>query len=143
MGQSGGGERKSAILRDFCAKKTLFWEAFGPPVRPFFGGPLGQQKGVPGGPSKIVAFFDRFWDLPGRPQEGSRLHGSSTFTFAAGSKKGSNMGAKMECFGLPNPNYTNFGVPFGRNRGPKSCIRNLVVFEGPVPGPVPPWRNRV
>ena len=60
--------------------------------------------------------------LPGGPQEGSRLDGSSIFTFAAGPKKGSNMGAKMEPFGLPNPNYTHFGAPFMRNWCPKSCI---------------------
>ncbi len=32
----------------------------------------------------------------------------------------------MEPFGLPNPNYTHFGLPFGRNWGPKSCIEKWV-----------------
>ncbi len=80
------------------------------------------KKGGLGGPSKLDPFFVRFWGLPGGPQEGSRLDGSSIFTFVAGPKKGSKMGAKMEPFGLPNPNRTYFGAPFGRNRGPKSCI---------------------
>ena len=84
----------------------------------FFGAPGTLKKGGPGGPSKLDQIFGRFGGLPGGPQEGSRLDGSSTFTFAAGPKKGS----KMERFGLPNQNYTHFGPPFVRNRGPKSCI---------------------
>ena len=87
-----------------------------------FSGLRDTKKGGPGGPSKLDPFFGRFWSLPGGPQEGSRLHGSSIFTFAAGPKKGSKMGAKMERFGLPNPNYTHFGAPFVRNWCPKSCI---------------------
>ncbi len=99
----------------------------GPKIVTFFVWSLRDtKKGGPGGPSKIGALFDRFWGLPGGPQEGSRAHESSIFTFAAGPKKGSNMGAKMECFGLPNPNYTHFGAPFGRNRGRKSCIEKRV-----------------
>ena len=81
------------------------------------------KKGCPGGPSKLDPCLGRFWGLPGGPQEGSRLDGSSIFTFAAGPKKGSKMEPKMEPFGLPNPNYAHFGLPFGRNRGPKSCIK--------------------
>ena len=66
------------------------------------------KKRGPGAPSKPDQVFGRFGGLPGGPQEGSRLDGSSIFTFAAGPKKGSKMGAKMEPVGLPNPNYTNF-----------------------------------
>ena len=86
------------------------------------GGILGQHTGllehilgVNGLSGSWTLRFGRFWDLPRGPQEGSRLHGSSIFTFAAGAEKGSKMGAKMECFGLPNPNYTHFGAPFVRN----------------------------
>ena len=43
------------------------------------------------------------------------------FHFLAGPKKGSKMGAKMEPFGLPNPNYTHFGAPFGRNCAQNEC----------------------
>ena len=39
--------------------------------------------------------------LPGGPQEGSRLDGSSMLTFAAEPKKDSKMGAKMERFESP------------------------------------------
>ena len=93
-----------------------FGGAFGAPFRHiFFSGLRDTQKGGPGGPSKLDPFFGRFGDLPGGPQEGSHVHGSSIFTFAAGFKKGSKMGAKMEPFGLPDPSYTNFGAPFVRN----------------------------
>ena len=71
-----------------------------------------------------------FWPILGsarRPQEGSRVHGSSIFTLAAGPKKGSEMGAKMEPFGLPDPNYTHFGAPFVRNWCKKSCIEKRVL----------------
>ncbi len=37
-------------------------------------------------------------------------------------KKGSKMGANMEPFGLPNPNYTHFGPPFLRNWCQKKLI---------------------
>ena len=80
------------------------------------------KKGGPGGPPKLDPFFCRFWGLPGGPQEGSLSGDSSILTFAAGPQKGSNMGAKMERFGHPNPSYTHFGPPFVRNRCPKSCI---------------------
>ena len=97
-----------------------FWRTFW--ALCFFRASRTLEKGGPGGPSKLDPFFGRFWDLPGGPQEGSRLHGSSILTFAARPKKGSKMGAKMEPFGLPNLNYTHFGAPFVRNWCPKSCI---------------------
>ena len=80
------------------------------------------KKGGLGGPSKLDPFLCRFWGLPGGPQEGCRLDGSSIFTFAAGPKKGSKMGAKMECSGFPNPNYTHCGASWARNRCQKKCI---------------------
>ena len=92
----------------------------------FFQGLRDAKKGGPGARSKINLFFGGFRGLPGGPQEGSRLDGSSMFTFTAGAKKGSKMRAKMELFGLPNPHYTHFGAPFGRNLGPKSCIKKSV-----------------
>ncbi len=104
-------------------KSSPFWEAFGAPFRHFFfSGLRDTKKGVREGHSKLDSFFGRFWALPGGPQEGSRLDGSSIFTFAAGPKKDSKMGANMERFGLPNPNYTHFGPPFVRNWCQKSCI---------------------
>ena len=101
----------------------------------FFSGPRDTKKGGPGGPSKIVPFFGRFWGLPGGPQEGSRLHGSSIFTFAARPKKGSKMGAKMKRFGLPNLSYTHFGPPFVRQRCQQNCgnQHNLHSFVPPPP----------
>ncbi len=51
--------------------------------------------------SEKVRQKDSQKDLPGGPQEGSRLDGSSFFTFAAEPKKDSKMGAKMERFGSP------------------------------------------
>ncbi len=87
------------------------------------------KKGGPGARSKIDLFFGRCWGLPGGPQEGSRLDGSSIFTFTAGAKKGSKMRAKMELFGLPNPHYTHFGAPFGRNGCPKRCVKKSCNFE--------------
>ena len=86
------------------------------------------KKGGPGARSKLDLFFDAFRGLPGGPQEGSRLDGSSTFTFAAGAKKGSKMRAKMELFGLPNPHYTHFGAAFGRNGCPKRGVKNRLQF---------------
>ena len=52
--------------------------------------------------------------LPGGPQEGSRLDGSSIFTFAAEPKKGSKMGAKMERLGSQGRHYTPFCSPMSR-----------------------------
>ena len=75
-----------------------FWAIFS---AHFFRASGTLKKGGPGGHSKLEPFFGQFWDLAGRPQEGSRQHGSPIFTFAAGAEKGSKMGAKMERFGLP------------------------------------------
>ena len=102
----------------FTTKKESLWGGFwGICSALFFVWASGTlKKGCPGGHSKLEPFWGKFWDLPGGPQEGSHLHGSSIFNFAAGAEKGSKMGAKMERFGLPNPNYTPFGTPFGRNR---------------------------
>ncbi len=52
--------------------------------------------------------------LPGGPQEGSRLDGSSFFTFAAEPKKDSKMGAKMEHFGSPKSPLYYCLEDFGR-----------------------------
>jgi hypothetical protein len=60
----------------------------GPKMGSFFFWSLRDtKKGGPGRPSKIEPFFGRCWGLPGGPQEGSRLDGSSIFTFAAGPKR--------------------------------------------------------
>ncbi len=90
------------------------------------------KKGAPGGHSKLQPFFSKFWGLPGGPQEGSRLHGSSIFTFVVGPEKGSKMGAKMERFGLPNPNYTLLGAAFGRNLYHQMEVH----FWDPLPDPM-------
>ncbi len=95
----------------------------------FFSGLRDAKKGGPGARSKLDLFFCAFRALPGGPQEGSRLHGSSIFTFTAGAKKGSKMRAKMELFGLPNPHYTHFGAPFGRNGCPKRGVKKSCNFE--------------
>ncbi len=68
------------------------------------------KKGVWEGHSKLDSFFGRFWALPGGPQEGSRPDGSAIFTFASGHKKGSKMGAKMECFELPMRTIREIGA---------------------------------
>ena len=81
----------------------------------FFSSLQGTKKGGPGGPPKLDSFFGPFRGLPGGPQEGSLCSDSSILTFAAGPKKGSKMGAKMEPFGLPNPNYTHFGGSIGES----------------------------
>ncbi len=44
------------------------------------------------------------------------------FHFYSRTQKGSKMGTNMERFGLPNPNYTHFGPPFGRSRGPERIM---------------------
>ncbi len=60
----------------------------GPKMGPFFFWSLRDtKKGGPGRPSRIGPFFGRCWGLPGGPQEGSRLDGSSIFTFAGGPKR--------------------------------------------------------
>ncbi len=116
LGPQGRQRRKSG-------PKGGSWDP--PPQEgPFFFWSLRDtKKGGPGRPSKIGPFFGRFWGLPGGPQEGSRLDGSSIFTFAAGPKKGSKMRAKMELFGLPNPHYTHFGASLGRNGCPKRGVK--------------------
>ena len=63
--------------------------------------------------------------LLGEPQEGSRLGGSSIFTFAAEPKKGSKMGAKMERLGSQARHYTPFVRPCRENRPSKSI--NLLI----------------
>ena len=93
-----------SVFRFPARKRSPFGGAFGTLFGTFFRVSGTLKKEGPGGPSKLDPFFGRFWSLPGGPQEGSRLHGSSIFTFAAGPKKRSKMGAKMERFGLPNPN---------------------------------------
>ena len=47
------------------------------------------EKGGPGARFKLDTLFGGFGGLPAGPQEGSLLHDSSIFTFAAGAKKGS------------------------------------------------------
>ena len=61
--------------------------------------------------TQTVSENDSFWGLLGEAQEGSRLDGSSIFTFAAEPKKGSKMGAKMERFGSQGHHYTPFCSP--------------------------------
>ncbi len=124
MDQSGGDGTKERHFERFPDGLVA---PFGGLLRHLFGtffvsGLQDSKKGGLGGASKLDPFFCRLWSLPRGPQEGSRPHGSSIFTFAAGPKKGSKMGAKMEPPGLPNQNYTHFGPPFGINRGPKSWI---------------------
>ncbi len=103
---------KMSVVTDFRHEKVSFWDGFWGCFSAHFlflaSGTL--KKGCLGGPSKLDPFFSRFWDLPGGPQECSRPHGSSISTFAAGPKKGSKMGANMERFGSPNPNYTAFSL---------------------------------
>ena len=53
----------------------------GPKMGTFFFWSLRDtKKGGPGRPSRIGPFFGRCWGLPGGPQEGSRLDGSSPTT---------------------------------------------------------------
>ena len=87
-----------------------------------FSGLRDTKKEGLGARSKLDTLFGGFWGLAGGPQEGSLLHDSSIFTFAAGPKKGSKMGAKMERVGFPNPSYTNFGPPIVRKWCQKNCI---------------------
>ena len=89
---------------------SFFFEShFGDPSVPFF------ERGI-----LFVFLFVTFWRtqkvsqndsqkrLLGEPQEGSRLGGTSIFTFAAEPKKGSKMRAKMERFGSQGRHYTPF-----------------------------------
>ena len=102
-----------SVLIDFRTKSQVLWGGVWVTFSTLFlfraSGTL--KKVVPEGHSKLDLFLGPFWGLPGGPQEGSRVHGSSIFTFAAGPKKGSKMGATMEPFGLSNPNYTYFVAP--------------------------------
>jgi len=82
------------------------------------------KKEAPGGPSKPDLFFYRFWGLTGGRQEGSRVSESAIFAFSVGPQFCSKMGAKMERFGLPNPNYTNFWAPWAGIWRPKRSIGN-------------------
>ena len=50
------------------------------------------------------------------------------FHFTAGSKKGSKIDAKIKFLGFPNPNYTHFGTPFGRNGFPKRGVKKRLLF---------------
>ncbi len=54
-------------------------------------------------------------------------------------KKGSKMGAKMQRFALPNPNYTHFGAPFVRKWCPKSCIEKRLAPQSLLPCPTVPF----
>ena len=83
------------------------------------------KNGRPGGPSKLDPFFCRFGGLAGGPRVGSRVHGSSIFTFSAEPKKGSKMGAKMERFGLQTLHYTLFLYPSGASLGVRFEIFEL------------------
>ena len=131
-GRSGGvrgaqDAQKLWMLSGFCLDLAPFGEFFGH-LFVFVLGLRDAKKGGPGARSKIYLFFlSGFRALPGGPQEGSRLDGSSIFTFTAGAKKGSKMRAKMELLGLPNPNYTHFGPPFGRNGCPKRGVKKVAI----------------
>ena len=120
----GAGEHQGIILNDFRAKLPPllrgFWATCSALL--FFSGLRDTKKEGLGARSKLDTLFGGFWGLAGGPQEGSLLHDSSISTFAAGPKKGSKMGAKMERFGFPNPSYTNFGPPIVRKWCQKSCI---------------------
>ena len=50
------------------------------------------------------------------------VHAGACFVWVGRWCLGSILDSILEYFGLPNPSYTHFGPPFGRNRGPKSCI---------------------
>ena len=121
----GGGEHQGIILNDFRAKLPPllrgFWATCSALL--FFSGLRDTKKEGLGARSKLDTLFGGFGGLPAGPQEGSLLHDSSIFTFAAGAKKGSKMRAKMELFGLPNPHYTHFGAPLGRNGCPKRGVK--------------------
>ena len=60
-------------------------------------------------------------ELPGGVDMQS-VHAGACFVWVGRWCLGAILGSILEYFGLPNPSYTHFGPPFGRNRGPKSCI---------------------
>ncbi len=93
-----------------------FGGAFGAPFRHiFFSGLRDTQKGGSWRAFKTRPVFLSIWGSARRASGGFPCTRELNFHFAAGPKKGSKMGAKMEPFGLPDPNYTNFGAPFVRN----------------------------
>ena len=92
----------------------------GPKMGTFFCWSLRDtKKGGPGGPSKIEQFFGRCWGLPGGPQEGSRLDGSSIFTFFR-TQKGLQHGSQNRAFwALKSELYSLWGTIWEKS-GPKN-----------------------
>ena len=89
----GAMERNNTVLSDCRAKYP-------------------KRRGL-GGLVKLDLFLDRFWG-PGGRQEGSHIDGSSIFTFAAGPRKGSKIGGKMDPCGHPKRHFAHLGLPFAR-----------------------------
>ena len=88
------------------------------------------KKGGPAGPSKLDPFFGRFWSLPGGPQEGSRLDGSSIFTFAAGPKKAPKWEPKWSLLGSQIPTILTLGHHWAEIGGQKAASKNECRFWG-------------
>ena len=111
-------------------KSSPFWGAFGTPFRRmlFFRASGTLKKGGPGGPSKLDPFFCRFWDLPGGPQEGSRLHGSSIFTLQPDPKRAPKWEPKWSLLGSQTRTILNFDDVWAPEDGKWDAVGAQVWF---------------
>ena len=83
--KAGPGYGKGVVLTILGAKKGGFWESRRTLFH--FRPSRTQKKWDPRGHSRKTHFGIDFLGFPKGPQEGSRVHGSSIFTFAAEAEK--------------------------------------------------------
>ena len=99
LGQSGGGGTKECHFERLPREKLTLLRGLLGHLFVLFVRASRTHKKVSRRAFGNSTVFSRFWDLPGGPQEGSRLHGSSTFTFTAGPKKAPKWEPKWSALG--------------------------------------------
>ncbi len=115
--------KKEALGGRRLENRVPLWGSFWTPFRHFFfRGPPGHKKRVSGRAFETRPVFWSLLESARRPSGGFPSRREINVHFCSRPKKGSKMGAKMERFGLPNPNYTRFGAPWARNWCPKNCV---------------------
>ncbi len=146
FGQSGPPRGPKApqmpVLTDFCdQKESLLGRRLGYLFGTvFFGSLRDTKKGGLGGPSKLDPFFGRIWGLPGGPQEGSRLDGSSIFTLQPDPKRVPKWEPKWSLLGSQIRTILTLGHHLGEIGAQKAASKNDRRIWGPKESPGASWQ---